>query len=1163
MLPSRGFFKKNDCPFYESGSCERPHCHFRHRKKVVSENSTDTDTQDILISKDLAVAPLISSIISGIDGGSSDGTDNSVPSHSKSGEAKEEKSNQDSLFAKLVNQSNPYEKLNRHIPCAYTPTPQTRGVQPKNKSVSAKDSVDSLRILEILAKTANYSDHCSSVYNKESSSTYVPGKIRELYNVKLNLSNGLLSQQNNTNLLTGSLNSKNSEYKNSFFDSKESNSLSYEPQSTSKSVISDLSKNISEGSVADYVPSKVTIPESQYSPNPVDSSTPVNYVPSTDKTEAVQYVPEGSQSIPNLIKYTPSEKASCEESKYQPHSSDLVVDYIPTEKIKTTDKNEWNEFNFIKSEIEMMKALLAEETKCSDKDEIVTKTDTSDENDKNKENKEKNKEERRKRERSESRSRHHSSSRHRSKSSSHNSSSSKSKHSSSSSKHSSHRSSSNSSSRHHSSSSSKDRSVTNRKSSSSSSSHRSSTSHKRSEHHKRSREKNHEKKSHSDEEKKKRRSMSSDEMGTEGMSDAGNESDGKKRKNNWEDDGKNLKISKICDDSIELVDLEDDDPDTIEKECLEIFNSYTGPSDLNCEKKTNETTTAAEEYENSGVGRKRTAHSSNTMADHSVLRHKTARKLNNIRSAQEVMMERYKIVEKSKESSTSAPVIQQVAPILGLSRPSIRIAAVSNIQQMLKAKKAIDEKISQGLKVNERTTIAQTVAHGGTRTAHTPATKAASQKPTIREGSKQIPPVKRQIYLDKLLLETSQIYPTKEEAAAEALRLEDDIFRAHSGSMPAYHSAIVSALVKTRRRIAAVKGDSSSANSNRTKVSHYDILSGGKKNFSVIKSKKMDITMLSDRHIYEELLRCKLTPEELKVNSFPMEGKKPGYATCTLNFELKYNAHYLHIKKMTGNRRYCIRCSKQYEVHPVTLKQYKEGPETCCYHPGRKKSGGRNSERIYNCCNSSSTEGCATHVRHVTDSNDYDNLPYCVKTLSKDDDENPGVFALDCEMVYTRLGYELARVTVVNLKKEVVYDTLVKPKYPVECYNTFYSGIEEKMLEGVETTLKDVQAVLLSMFSDKTILIGHSLDSDLRALRLIHDTVVDTAVVYKNEKYHPYKYSLKDLCAKKISKIIQDNVGGHDSAEDATAALELMLNHVKEEVSKYDSLQSYEADRAR
>ena len=87
-------------------------------------------------------------------------------------------------------------------------------------------------------------------------------------------------------------------------------------------------------------------------------------------------------------------------------------------------------------------------------------------------------------------------------------------------------------------------------------------------------------------------------------------------------------------------------------------------------------------------------------------------------------------------------------------------------------------------------------------------------------------------------------------------------------------------------------------------------------------------------------------------------------------------------------------------------------------------------------------------------------------------------------MVYTRLGYELARITVVNLKKEVVYDTLVKPKYPIECYNSLYSGIEEKMMEGVRTTLKDVQAVLLSLFSNKTILIGHSLDSDLRALHV-------------------------------------------------------------------------------
>lgn len=47
-----------------------------------------------------------------------------------------------------------------------------------------------------------------------------------------------------------------------------------------------------------------------------------------------------------------------------------------------------------------------------------------------------------------------------------------------------------------------------------------------------------------------------------------------------------------------------------------------------------------------------------------------------------------------------------------------------------------------------------------------------------------------------------------------------------------------------------------------------------------------------------------------------------------------------------------------------------------------------------------------------------------------------------------------------------------------------FSGITEEDLKNVRTTIRDVQAVLLSYFSDKTILIGHSFDSDLRALRV-------------------------------------------------------------------------------
>ena len=33
MLPSTGYFKTMSCPFFEMGFCERPFCHFKHRKR--------------------------------------------------------------------------------------------------------------------------------------------------------------------------------------------------------------------------------------------------------------------------------------------------------------------------------------------------------------------------------------------------------------------------------------------------------------------------------------------------------------------------------------------------------------------------------------------------------------------------------------------------------------------------------------------------------------------------------------------------------------------------------------------------------------------------------------------------------------------------------------------------------------------------------------------------------------------------------------------------------------------------------------------------------------------------------------------------------------------------------------------------------------------------
>ena len=53
-----------------------------------------------------------------------------------------------------------------------------------------------------------------------------------------------------------------------------------------------------------------------------------------------------------------------------------------------------------------------------------------------------------------------------------------------------------------------------------------------------------------------------------------------------------------------------------------------------------------------------------------------------------------------------------------------------------------------------------------------------------------------------------------------------------------------------------------------------------------------------------------------------------------------------------------------------------------------------------------------------------------------------------------------------------------------------FSGITEEDLEDVTTSIRDVQAVLLSLFTDKTILLGHSLESDLNALKVRADLEV-------------------------------------------------------------------------
>ena len=152
------------------------------------------------------------------------------------------------------------------------------------------------------------------------------------------------------------------------------------------------------------------------------------------------------------------------------------------------------------------------------------------------------------------------------------------------------------------------------------------------------------------------------------------------------------------------------------------------------------------------------------------------------------------------------------------------------------------------------------------------------------------------------------------------------------------------------------------------------------------------------------------------------------------------------------------------------------------------------------------------------------------------------IYALDCEMVLTVDDvYSLARISVLDWSGTTVLDSFVKPLLPIKNYFTQFSGITPALLSDVVTTLSDIQSQLLTLLTPSTVLLGHSLESDLNAMKLTHPFVVDTALIYPHPRGPPLRSSLKFLTQKYLRREIQ--VGGergHNSVEDALAVLDLV-----------------------
>lgn len=285
----------------------------------------------------------------------------------------------------------------------------------------------------------------------------------------------------------------------------------------------------------------------------------------------------------------------------------------------------------------------------------------------------------------------------------------------------------------------------------------------------------------------------------------------------------------------------------------------------------------------------------------------------------------------------------------------------------------------------------------------------------------------------------------------------------------------------------------------------------------------------------------------------------------------------------------CDRCGGRFQVFPGRRE---DGSLTsggqCTYHPGKvarpqKKATDHitgHKDAYYPCCGEvlGASAGCTKAEHHVFKISDANRLAAVLQFEETPIQPGKGPFTplcFDCEMAYTTLGMELIRLTALRWPDgRTLLDVLVKPMGEVLDLNSRYSGIwpehyanaipyDPSISPGDKDILEDTygrtepmqvvdspaaaRALLLKLLQPDTLLMGHAIDNDLNACRIIHPTIIDTVLLYPHPAGLPIRYSLKNLTKKYLDRDIQTGGDkGHDSSEDARATGDLVRAKVAE-----------------
>ncbi|KAI3451985.1 hypothetical protein Pfo_008650 [Paulownia fortunei] len=173
--------------------------------------------------------------------------------------------------------------------------------------------------------------------------------------------------------------------------------------------------------------------------------------------------------------------------------------------------------------------------------------------------------------------------------------------------------------------------------------------------------------------------------------------------------------------------------------------------------------------------------------------------------------------------------------------------------------------------------------------------------------------------------------------------------------------------------------------------------------------------------------------------------------------------------------------------------------------------------------------------------------------------------AIDCEMVLCEDGTEaLVKVCAVDRNLQVKLDEVVNPNKAIADYRTEITGISAKDLDGVTHSLKDVQKSIKKLLSHGTILVGHSLNNDLQALKLDHTRVIDTSYVFKYANGPTNKKpSLSLLCKAMLDYELRKKGNPHNCLDDACAAMKLVLARLEGRIDDVIAEEVKELDMAK